>query len=58
MYTKVIYLLYNGTHYDVFVKKTNNGEIGLFETSDEISKSEVIGYANELIKMKSPKKLK
>ena len=23
MFTKVIYLLYNGTHYDVFIKKEN-----------------------------------
>jgi hypothetical protein len=55
MYTKVIYLLYNGAHYDVFVKKSKDGDIGVFETSDKKTRSDVCGYANELMRMHSEK---
>lgn len=51
MYTRVIYLLYNGSHYDVFMKADKEGrEIGLFEVGDKAVRNEVVAIANEIIR--------
>jgi len=53
-FTNVIYLLYNGSHYDVFVKTTKEGrETGIFKANDQTVKNEVYMIANEIIKKKS-----
>ena len=51
MYTKVIYLLYNGSHYDVFVKPEKEGDVGVFETQDKKTREDAIAYANEIRKL-------
>ncbi len=51
MYTKVIYLLYNGSHYDVFVKPKKDGDVGVFETRDKKTRDDAIAYANEINKL-------
>jgi len=47
-YTNVIYLLYNGVHYDLFVREVDEKEIGIFLSKDEKVKEEVLEIAKEL----------
>jgi ubiquitin thioesterase OTU1 len=48
----VIYLLYDGIHYDVFIKKDKDGkESGVFSSSDENIKKEVLAITREYNKM-------
>lgn len=47
----MIYLLYNGSHYDVFMTKTKEGrETGVFDITDKKSKSEVLAIAHAICK--------
>lgn len=59
MYTKVIYLLYNGLHYDVFVEVQNDGSTkGVFDANDKQIQTNVMSIANEIrIKLKNEKNL-
>lgn len=51
-YSNIIYLLYDGIHYDVFVRKDNEGkENGVFLANDEKVKNEIQEILRELKKM-------
>jgi hypothetical protein len=54
MFSRVVYLIYNGAHYDVMVKRENNGsETGIFEINDSKTRKDVISYANDIILLKT-----
>ena len=47
-YSNIIYLLYNGVHYDLFVREVDGKEIGVFLSNDKKVKEEVMEIAKEL----------